>query len=165
MLLLGEEIQLTPWDCYTETVRELLYFPLLFQFVYTVFLTDYFILMVVLMVHAFLLPCKRVYLYSSSPRPEIWYTNRMAGIWEDCELQYIRWDWKFRPEISFWEKFWVQKKNPRTTLKRGKKLNRVWRTTSSLNCLKKIRVWWKKNKTQNIQGENGILMLRKHDKI
>lgn len=62
MLLLGEEIQLTLWDCHTETVRELLYFPRFFQFVYTVFLTDYFILMVVLMAHAFLLPCKKVYL-------------------------------------------------------------------------------------------------------
>lgn len=71
MLLLGEEIQLSLWDCYTETVRQLLYFPRLFQFVYTVVLTDYFILMVLLMmVHAFLLACKRVYLCSSSLRPE-----------------------------------------------------------------------------------------------
>jgi len=58
MLLLGEEIQLTLWDCYTERVRELLYFPCLFQCVYTVFLTDCFILMVVLMVRVFLFPTK-----------------------------------------------------------------------------------------------------------
>lgn len=41
MPLLGEEIQLTLWDCVTETVRGYLYFPHLFQFVGTEFLTDY----------------------------------------------------------------------------------------------------------------------------
>lgn len=33
MLLLGKEIQLTLWDCHTETLREVLCFPCLFQFI------------------------------------------------------------------------------------------------------------------------------------
>lgn len=158
MLLLGEKIQLSLWDCYTETVRQLLYFPRLFQFVYTVVLTDYFILMVVLMmVHAFFLTCKRVYLCSSSLRPEACYTDRMAGIWEDCGLQYIRGRTWTHGHLKFpsGKNLQLRKKNPRTVLKR--------RTNSAaFEVLKKIRV---KNTPQNIQGQNGILMLRKHDKI
>ena len=52
MLLLQEEIQLTPWYCYAEVVRELLCFHHLFQIAYSTFLTKYFILMVVLIVCA-----------------------------------------------------------------------------------------------------------------
>lgn len=33
MLLLGEEIQLTLWDCHTETLTEVFCFPCLFQFI------------------------------------------------------------------------------------------------------------------------------------
>lgn len=71
--------------------RELLYPLHLFQFVYTVVLTDYFMLVVVLIeVHVLLLACKREPLFNSSLRPEICYTDRMAGLGKDWGLQYIQ---------------------------------------------------------------------------
>lgn len=71
--------------------RELLCYLHLFQFVCTVVLTDYFMLMVVLMVvHIFLLACKREHWFNSSPRPEICYTDRMAGLQEVWGLQDIQ---------------------------------------------------------------------------
>lgn len=90
--------------------RDHLHYLNLFRFVYTVVLTDYFMLMVVLMVmHVFLLACKREHLFSSSLRPEICCADRMAGLRGLGSAIYSVRLHSWTSDNSFCEKSLVQK--------------------------------------------------------